>query len=223
MRTGRCRLHTGTLRRANVAAALDRADRAADLERTNEQLAIRNRIVRHDVTLPVSEVEQAKRALAADDRGTMTGHIDHALDDAEHVVDLTDTVGDLVEVVSGNSDPDRTPVDIAGMVGREVERARAAHPAGTVSLAVEAEPTVAADEMLSSVFRNLLNNAVDHHGADEPAVEVVVTAKEGEAVVRVADVGPGVPDDRKEATSAGASRGWSRVGSVSARTWLSSS
>ncbi|WP_143420945.1 sensor histidine kinase [Halorubrum halodurans] len=51
--------------------------------------------------------------------------------------------------------------------------------------------------MLSSVFRNLLENAVQHN--DEETPEITVRCVDGEETVRVriADNGPGVPDEQK--------------------------
>jgi signal transduction histidine kinase len=50
--------------------------------------------------------------------------------------------------------------------------------------------------MLSSVFGNLLNNAVQHNDKEEPSVSVTVTTTAETVVVRVADNGPGIPADR---------------------------
>ncbi len=44
---------------------------------------------------------------------------------------------------------------------------------------------------------NLLTNAIQH-GTDEPVVTVSVTEHDGTVRVRVADNGPGVPDEQKE-------------------------
>jgi signal transduction histidine kinase len=52
--------------------------------------------------------------------------------------------------------------------------------------------------MLSSVFRNLLKNAVQHNDTDDPEVTVSATTGDGTVEVAVADNGPGVPDERKE-------------------------
>ncbi len=49
--------------------------------------------------------------------------------------------------------------------------------------------------MLSSVFRNLLNNAVQHNDKDEPVVEIGIEPLSDEVIVRIADNGPGIPDD----------------------------
>jgi signal transduction histidine kinase len=58
---------------------------------------------------------------------------------------------------------------------------------------------VRADDMLGSVFRNLLTNAIEHNDEAVREVTVAATATDGRVVVRVADNGPGIPDDRKDA------------------------
>lgn len=187
---------------ANLTAALERADRERDLERTTERLAILNRIVRHDIrndaTLLTTELQQARAAATDDAPEAATDHIDRALDDADHVVELTDTVGDLVEVVTGDATPDGDPINLGRMLQTQVDRASTAHPEASFELSVEASPTVSASEMLSSVFRNLLHNAVDHNDGDSPQVDVEITATDDTAVVRVADDGPGIPPHQRE-------------------------
>jgi PAS domain S-box-containing protein len=184
---------------ANASAAVERSDREADLRRVTEELTILNRVVRHDIrndaALLIGELERAKTALGDED-GEVADRIGHALGDAEHVVDVTETVGDLVDVVTGE-DAEPGTVDLVATLAREVERARSVHADATFDLDVRAEPIVTGNEMLSSVFRNLLNNAVDHNDADSPAVDVTVNVDGAFAEVRVADDGPGIPDDRK--------------------------
>jgi two-component system sensor histidine kinase KdpD len=55
---------------------------------------------------------------------------------------------------------------------------------------------VAADELLSEVFANLIGNAVKFGGAGV-TVWITVADRDGEVVVTVADNGPGIPDDQK--------------------------
>jgi sensor histidine kinase regulating citrate/malate metabolism len=56
-----------------------------------------------------------------------------------------------------------------------------------------------ADEMLSAVLGNVLTNAVEHNDREEATVEVTVTEEAGTVHVRVADDGPGIPAELKEA------------------------
>jgi signal transduction histidine kinase len=57
---------------------------------------------------------------------------------------------------------------------------------------------VTANSMLSSVFRNLLNNAVQHNDTDDPVVNITGEVRNGDVELRIADNGPGIPDEQKE-------------------------
>ena len=70
--------------------------------------------------------------------------------------------------------------------------------AGAASIFPPAETTVVANEMLDSVLRNLLKNAIQHNDSEIPEVQVSATERAGMAVVRIADNGPGVPDSQKD-------------------------
>ncbi|MDY6776169.1 MAG: HAMP domain-containing sensor histidine kinase, partial [Halobacteria archaeon] len=59
---------------------------------------------------------------------------------------------------------------------------------------------VRANDLLSTVFRNLLNNSVQHNDKPTPRVEVSAEIDNvgGRIIVCVADNGPGIPDGRKQ-------------------------
>ena len=57
---------------------------------------------------------------------------------------------------------------------------------------------VLADDMLGSVFRNLLSNAIQHNDKEVPEVTVRATRADDIVTIEFADNGPGIPDNRKE-------------------------
>jgi signal transduction histidine kinase len=57
--------------------------------------------------------------------------------------------------------------------------------------------SVTADEMVTSVFRHILQNAIQHNDREVPEVRVTGTAHDETVVIRIADDGPGIPDERK--------------------------
>ena len=61
-------------------------------------------------------------------------------------------------------------------------------PEGTLALA---------DDLAADVFANVLSNAVEHHDLERPHVEVTATTTDESVEVRIADDGPGIPDDIK--------------------------
>jgi signal transduction histidine kinase len=72
-----------------------------------------------------------------------------------------------------------------------------------------------ADDLLPEIFTNLIGNAVKYGGA---GVEVMLTVEDignDTLLVTVADTGPGVPDDDKEAIFHRFERGRAAKGSAS--------
>jgi len=67
--------------------------------------------------------------------------------------------------------------------------------------------------MLASVFRNLLNNAVQHNDTDAPEVTVTCEETDDRIRVRVADNGPGVPDAEKDEIFGKGEKGLDSAGS----------
>ncbi|HOI13176.1 MAG TPA: PAS domain S-box protein [Methanoculleus sp.] len=86
-------------------------------------------------------------------------------------------------------------VDLDAVIREEI-----AHYPDTRIVYEGSRVAVLADDLLPEIFTNLIGNAVKHGG---PGVEVTITVEEAEEEgmiqVSVADTGPGVPDDAKEA------------------------
>ncbi|MDC8785942.1 sensor histidine kinase [Roseateles koreensis] len=93
---------------------------------------------------------------------------------------------------SGVSTTQAESVDVLGMAAEEASRVNAAfEPAeGLTQLKVMGE-----DRLLRRAMRNLLENARRYGGDD---VELALSREAGQAVVRVCDRGPGVPEPMRE-------------------------
>jgi len=87
---------------------------------------------------------------------------------------------------------EREPVDLATVVGQAVDAAHAVEPDRPLSLAVDAPVTVVGDRRrLRQVVDNLLANVRTHTPPGCPA-RVSVGSENGNAVLEVADEGPGI-------------------------------
>jgi signal transduction histidine kinase len=117
----------------------------------------------------------------------------------DHVVELTDVMGDLMETLVSETDPTLEPIHLSFVLNQEVREAQSSYPEASIRTRGNVPLVeVVANDMLGSVFRNLLNNAVQHSDRDEPTVTVSASVEDDTVTVRVADDGPGIPDDRKE-------------------------
>ena len=171
------------------------------LERRTERMEVLNQLLRHDIRNDMAVIGGNLDLVEphVDEAGQT--HLDTLRERADHVVELTHTARNITETMSVESgdDLETVPVRLDGVLVDALSNARSSFPHATVE--IDAEPpavSVWATEMLDSVFRNLLNNAVQHNDTDEPHVEVSVEVDEETAVVRVADDGPGIPDRQKE-------------------------
>lgn len=176
----------------------EQKDRERDLERQREQAELLNQIVRHDIRNDMQLITAAIPLLrdAVDDDAVK--HVDQIEDRSEHIVELTEIVGDLMTILIEGHDSLEV-ISLTCALDRQIEKVRDEYDEadlrvdGTIP-AVD----VLADEMLESVFHNLLTNAIRHNDAETPEVVVSVTERDDRVRVAVADNGPGVPDDRKD-------------------------
>jgi PAS domain S-box-containing protein len=175
-------------------------EQAEALRTKSEQLAVVNRVLRHDIRNHMNVLlgwgEQLERRLetaeAEEIRDRMQRH-------GYHVVELTYAARDLEEAVEEAWELDLRPVDLGPVLEREVEFVREQFPDATISTPQEFPSTaVLADDFLGSVVSNLLTNAVRHNDADEPTATVTVEKGPETVEVAVADDGPGIPDAQKE-------------------------
>ncbi|MDY6776019.1 MAG: GAF domain-containing protein [Halobacteria archaeon] len=168
------------------------------IENERDELALLNRIVRHDIRNDMNLVLGWGDILRdhVDDEGEE--YLETVLSTSEHVVDLTKTARDFVDAVEKEEEIDLRPVSLTSVVRETVESRKQTYEEAEFEFGEIPKIEVRANDLLSTVFRNLLNNAVQHNDKETPRVEVSAKEKDEEVVVSVADNGPGVPDTQKE-------------------------
>lgn len=191
---------------ATVQAAFVRVERERllretreRLEHKNEALAVLNRIIRHDIGNEITAVLGWGDVLEDRVDPRNEEYVRRVLTAAEHITRITDTVGDFLEVVEEAEGPATDTQDLVEMLTTQVDQAASVHDTAEFTLDGDLPDSlpVEASHLLSSVFRNLLENAVTHNDEETPEVTVDVETTETSVVVSVADNGPGIPDDRK--------------------------
>ena len=165
-------------------------------ERQRDALLFVNELLRHNVLNGMQVVKGNAELLAEhvdQDGEELLGTTN---DRAESIVELVQNVRVLVDSVSRETS--LRAVDLEAAVGRSVSEARSANPDADVTVALPDDVSVEADDLLGSVLRNLLSNAVEHNDADTPEVHVDA-AVDGDTVrLRVSDNGPGIPASQRE-------------------------
>jgi len=169
------------------------------LETQRNNLEILNTIVRHDIRNDIQLIQTYAGILetrAADDTQE---YVDEILKAAQSAIEITQSAREITDVML-QSDVELSAMNLRTELDGEIQRLQSSYERAIVDVkgpldAVE----VVADEMLPSVFRNILNNAVQHNDKDIPEITVSTNLTDTTAVVHIADNGPGIPDDQKAA------------------------
>ncbi|MFC6862621.1 PAS domain S-box protein [Halomicroarcula sp. GCM10025817] len=177
----------------------ERKKQERKLRQANEELEMLNHVVRHDIRNDMAVILGWAELLEehVDDAGS--DHLEKILTSGEHIVELTEIARDYVETVTSEETVEIRPTPLRSVLDTELTLRQESYPdadINTVGLIPDVE--VQANEMLSSVFRNLLNNAVQHNDKDRPVVEVMAEEDADNVEIRIRDNGPGVPESRQE-------------------------
>lgn len=168
------------------------------LETQRDNLQILNQVVRHDIRNDLQLVLTYGELLEEYVNAGGEQYIAHVLDAAQNAVNITTTAREVTEVML-QADVDRHPVQLRSILEREVENAQGNQERAIVMIEGELPSvSVQADNMLDSVFRNLLNNAMQHNDKKVPEITVSATRDDGSVLVKVQDNGPGIPDEHKD-------------------------
>ncbi len=193
---------------AQLAAALERADLACDaaraelLERTNALRTTLLQSLSHDLRTPLATIKvsvSSLRDLAIDwpdeQRAEFLASIENETD---HLTRVVSNLVDLGRIQTGALRPGIRPVSLEEVVPAAV------HSLGSTRVAVQIDlpedlPDVAADPpLLERVVANLASNAVRFSPADE-CVRISARLDEQSLLIEVADHGPGIAADQREA------------------------
>jgi len=178
----------------------DEPDAAEQLKRQRDDLRLLNQVMRHDIRNDLQLVEAYAELL--DDHVDEAGeeYLDVIKQSAQSAVSLTTTVRTLAEVML-REDAEPSRLSLNRVLSQQIEEVRAGYSEAVFTVEGSfPEAEVVADEMLSSVFRNLLRNAVQHNDETPPNVTVSASINEADGVaeVRIADNGPGIPADQRD-------------------------
>ncbi|WP_049934451.1 sensor histidine kinase [Haloplanus natans] len=167
------------------------------IEQTNEELETLNRILRHDIRNDVVVMSRLGAELEQHVDKDGAELLEQLLDRGEHIRNLTTGLRDLMRTVLDET-CDLRPVRLDATLESEVRDITRSYEDAVVTIEDVPRVHVQANQMLSSVFRNLLENAILHNDSEIPEVTVSAQERTDRVEVRISDNGPGVPEDIRE-------------------------
>ena len=184
-----------------VTTSRDVTDRVTYEQRLEEQLDgldILNQVLRHDIRNDLQVISAYTELLGDQVESEGEDYAETLQEKTDHAVALTRTARDVADVMLATGE-DREPVALRSVLEREIDNLRSTYPGAVVTVRdTLPEASVLADDMLDSVFRNLLKNAVQHNDKEVPEIDVSARTADDRVVVEIADNGPGIPDDQKD-------------------------
>ncbi|AGN02831.1 PAS domain S-box [Salinarchaeum sp. Harcht-Bsk1] len=179
-------------------------------KRRERQLEALNRVVRHDIRNDMAIMLGWAEMLDEHLDPAGREHLEKILTSGDHVVELTKIARDYIETLTSDEELPVSATALQPVLEREVTLCRQSYPDAEVAVGDVPDVEVTGNAMLQSVFRNLLNNAVQHNDRATPSVEVTAVEHEETVAIAIADDGPGIPDQLRSSLF---DKGWKDVGS----------
>jgi signal transduction histidine kinase len=167
-----------------------------DRKRREQQVTVMRRLLRHnlrndmnvirghvDVLVSLADGAKAQREQARSSASVITSRIDTVIDRSNKL-----------RIVDEFRAEETTTIDVREAVENTVDRRRRGGPDVDLRLEVVDEVRISADSSLEVAVDELVENAIEHGGDAVSTVTVTVARAGQEAVIRVTDDGPGIPD-----------------------------
>jgi signal transduction histidine kinase len=176
----------------------DESSEQARLEEQRDDLRLLNQVMRHDIRNDLQLIGAYAELLEGhvDEEGE--AFLDVIKESTKSATNLTTTVRDLAEVML-EAETETRSVPIDRVLEQQIEEMRSGYPGAVITIDGSIPRVeVVGNDMLGSVFGNLLSNAVQHNDKELPEVTVSASTSDDVIEVRIADNGPGIPDTQKE-------------------------
>ncbi|MFC6989302.1 sensor histidine kinase [Haloplanus sp. GCM10025708] len=177
--------------------ALDRIERERALDRERTKFALINRTLGHELGNSLNVVE-ARLQLIEGQADLPEDHWPVVTERTEEMQRFVQRMQEYMRLVE-RDDHDLEPVSLRPTLEQKVAAVQNAHDDARLLLDHVPEVEVTADTLLGPVFENLLRNAVEHNDKETPEVRIRGEGRETDVTVEIADNGPGIPDEHKEA------------------------
>jgi two-component system OmpR family sensor kinase len=165
---------------------------------SRDSLEFLNRLLRHNILNAITVIRGNAELIRED------AHSEAIVDRTETIRMRSDQIDELIQNVKVlvkqiERDSPVEPIELTPIIQRELELARETYDDVRIDADVAQGVVVSADPLVSAAIENILTNAVVHNDQEQPEVTVSLTTAVETARLTIADNGPGVPDETKEA------------------------
>jgi len=187
-----------------MTAALSRVEREQrlgesrrEIDRRTEQIKFFTGVLRHNIRNGMMVIRARADSLESRTDESGKSALETIARWSEDLLELTDKVGRITDVVTAVPEERRRPMDLAPVLEERTEAFDRTHDVALTRSIPEMVPAYAND-LVGTVVDAVLENAVAHNDAIRPLVDVSVISNDEHVQVRISDDGPGIDDDLKE-------------------------
>lgn len=166
------------------------------LRKASEELQVLQRVFRHnirnDLNVVVGRIDLVRESIEDTQYREWLATANNA---TERVLDTSEKLRIIGK--TNASSTNLGTVDVVEILESEAERFESTYPDSIIVLDLPEAAMVTGDHSLRHVFRELFENAMEHHDLpeDQRRLSISVDRSVSEVVIRVADNGPGIPEN----------------------------
>jgi PAS domain S-box-containing protein len=170
-----------------------------DRRRHARSLTILDRVLRHDLRNDVNVILGDVERVAAHLDGDARQRVQRIRDRLDGILDDADTARELAHLLDRQGRASVEVVRLDHVLADLLTQVDARFPEAVFEVPEHLSRTeVVASDAVYRVVGEVLENAVEHNDADVPRVRVTLATADHEAVLTVADNGPGIPERRRD-------------------------
>lgn len=171
-----------------------------ELKEHQQRLSVTNRVLRHNLRNELNIVLGVADQL---DRSDLDGQSCESLERLQDAANRLNDVSEKARHIQESlriDDKSLLAIDLVTTLERTVQRYRQEFPDAEIRYDGPAHLFVraAGRETLETVVRNVVENAIEHNDTEEPTVEITAAEDGDDALLTVADNGPGIPPEEVE-------------------------
>ncbi|RLI80525.1 hypothetical protein DRP07_09085 [Archaeoglobales archaeon] len=157
----------------------------------NEYLAVLNKILRHDIQNDLAVIKMYADLVREGEELDVRTFLQKLDEKVDHAIS---TIRDAREIEKMLKVGELVGVNLSAVLMKVVEEF---NREARITYEIPEGVYVEADSAINSVIHNIIQNAIFHNDKEIPEIDITVTETKDKVYVRIADNGPGVPDELK--------------------------
>jgi PAS domain S-box-containing protein len=175
-----------------------------DRKLRERRLEVLNRVLSHNLKNKMNVIEGHVALLEEEygDDDDPHASLDAITDAARDLMGLAEAVRETEHIIGDDESP-RQPLELTEHVVRLVNMFEDRYPKATIATALPEEPCRVEATGLIAAIEEAIDNAIKHDESSTPSVDVRVETRDDWVDVKIADEGPGIPEQEIQVLESG--------------------